>query len=134
MSADGKAKQAADEGSTLRDKDVVACNYPRRTAAPEPVAQRNGRLVETTEALAKRGAVEPVDAIGLGRNAMRALPTDAQFQVRLDALESAIAEDKAHGIRPMCIVGVFGTTNTGAVDPIRELRAICDREGMWGVL
>jgi aromatic-L-amino-acid decarboxylase len=72
-----------------------------------------------------------VDAIGLGRNAMRALPTDAQFQVRLDALESAIADDKAHGIRPMCIVGVFGTTNTGAVDPIRELRSICDREGIW---
>src|SRR6202167_5048751 len=34
-----------------------------------------------------------VDAIGLGRNAMRALPTDAHFEVRLDALESAIAQD-----------------------------------------
>jgi len=31
----------------------------------------------------------------------------------------------------MCIVGVFGTTNTGAVDDIRELRRIADREGMW---
>ncbi|MGB6134871.1 MAG: pyridoxal-dependent decarboxylase [Acidobacteriaceae bacterium] len=72
-----------------------------------------------------------VDAIGLGRNALRALPTDARFEVRLDALERAIAEDKARGIRPMCIVGIFGTTNTGAVDPIRELRKIADREGMW---
>jgi hypothetical protein len=53
------------------DKDVVACNYPRRTAAPEPVAQRNGRLVQTTEALATRGAVEPIDAIGLGICLMR---------------------------------------------------------------
>ncbi len=72
-----------------------------------------------------------VDAIGLGRNALRALPTDARFEVRLDALEQAIAEDKARGIRPMCIVGIFGTTNTGAVDNIRELRKIADREGMW---
>ena len=72
-----------------------------------------------------------VDAIGLGRNALRALPTDARFEVRLDALERAIAEDKARGIRPMCIVGIFGTTNTGAVDSIRELRKIADREGMW---
>ena len=71
-----------------------------------------------------------VDCIGLGRNALRALPTDARFEVRLDALESAIAQDKAAGIRPMCIVGVFGTTNTGAVDNIRELRRIADREGM----
>ena len=72
-----------------------------------------------------------VDCIGLGRNALRALATDSDFQVRLDALENAIAQDKRDGIRPMCIVGVFGTTNTGAVDNIRELRRIADREHMW---
>jgi aromatic-L-amino-acid/L-tryptophan decarboxylase len=72
-----------------------------------------------------------VDCIGLGRNALRALPTDSSFQVRLDALESAIADDKARGIRPFCVIGVFGTTNTGAVDDIRALRRIADREGMW---
>jgi aromatic-L-amino-acid/L-tryptophan decarboxylase len=72
-----------------------------------------------------------VDCIGLGRNALRALPTDSDFQVRLDALEEAIARDKKAGIRPMCIVGIFGTTNTGAADDIRELRCIADREGMW---
>ncbi|HZW95434.1 MAG TPA: aminotransferase class I/II-fold pyridoxal phosphate-dependent enzyme [Candidatus Eremiobacteraceae bacterium] len=72
-----------------------------------------------------------VDCIGLGRNALRPLATDANFQVRLDALEEAIAQDKKNGIQPMCIVGIFGTTNTGAVDDIRELRRIADREGMW---
>jgi aromatic-L-amino-acid/L-tryptophan decarboxylase len=72
-----------------------------------------------------------VDCVGLGRDALRPLPTDAKFQVRLDALEEAIAVDKKHGIRPMCVVGVFGTTNTGAVDDLRGLRRIADREGMW---
>ena len=72
-----------------------------------------------------------VDAIGLGRRALRALPTDAEFEVRLDALEDAIAQDKKNAIRPLILVGVFGTTNTGAVDDIRELRRIADREGMW---
>src|SRR5499425_3093364 len=72
-----------------------------------------------------------VDCIGLGRNALRALPTDSDFQVRLDALENAIAQDKRDGIHPMCIVGVFGTTNTGAVDNIRELSRIADREHLW---
>lgn len=72
-----------------------------------------------------------VDCIGVGRNALRTLPTDADFQVRIDALEEAIARDKENRIRPMCIVGVFGTTNTGAVDDIRALRRIADREGMW---
>jgi aromatic-L-amino-acid decarboxylase len=72
-----------------------------------------------------------VDAIGLGRTALRALPTDAEFRVSLDALEAAIAEDHKRRIRPLCVVGIFGTTNTGAVDPLRELRTIADREGMW---
>jgi aromatic-L-amino-acid decarboxylase len=72
-----------------------------------------------------------VDCIGLGRSALRALPTDADFQVRLDAIEEAIAQDKKNGIRPLCVVGIFGTTNTGAVDDIRRLRWVADREGMW---
>lgn len=72
-----------------------------------------------------------VDCIGLGRSALRALPTDGNFQVRIDALEQVIAQDKKNGIRPLCIVGVFGTTNTGAVDDIRALRRIADREGIW---
>ena len=72
-----------------------------------------------------------VDCIGLGRNGLRALPTDDKFQVRIDALEEAIERDKRNGIRPMCIVGIFGTTNTGAVDDIRALRRIADRENMW---
>src|SRR3984957_17567847 len=72
-----------------------------------------------------------VDCVGLGRNGLRALSTDDKFQVRIDALEDAIARDKKNGVRPMCVVGIFGTTNTGAVDDLRELRRIADREGMW---
>jgi glutamate/tyrosine decarboxylase-like PLP-dependent enzyme len=72
-----------------------------------------------------------VDAIGLGRKGYRAIPTDAAFRVRVDALEAAIEKDKKEGVRPMCVVGMFGTTNTGAIDDIRALRAIADREGMW---
>ena len=72
-----------------------------------------------------------VDAVGLGRAALRPLPTDSEFRVRLDALDAAIADDRRRGVRPMCIVGIFGTTNTGAIDPVRELRKVADREGMW---
>jgi len=72
-----------------------------------------------------------VDCIGLGRNALRPVPTGTNFQVRIDALEAAIEQDRRNGTRPMCIVGVFGTTNTGAVDDVRQLRRIADREGMW---
>jgi aromatic-L-amino-acid/L-tryptophan decarboxylase len=72
-----------------------------------------------------------VDAIGLGREALHALPTDAEFRLKTDALEEAIAKDKRDGVRPMCVVGIFGTTNTGAVDDLGTLRKIADREGIW---
>jgi aromatic-L-amino-acid decarboxylase len=72
-----------------------------------------------------------VDALGLGRASLRALPTDDAFQLRLDALEEAIAADKAKGVRPVAVVALGGTTNTGSVDPLRAVRAVCDREGMW---
>ena len=72
-----------------------------------------------------------VDCIGVGRDAVRALPTDDKFSLRLDALEDAIADDKKNGVTPMCVVGIFGTTNLGAVDDLRALRRIADRERMW---
>ena len=72
-----------------------------------------------------------VDAVGCGRNGLRVLPTDDAFSLRIEALEAAIAEDKKAGRKPMCLVGIAGTTNTGAIDPLAELRAIADREHMW---
>ncbi|HEY4036856.1 MAG TPA: aminotransferase class I/II-fold pyridoxal phosphate-dependent enzyme [Ktedonobacteraceae bacterium] len=72
-----------------------------------------------------------VDAIGVGRESMRKLPVDDEFRIRLDALEDAIASDRQHGIRPMCIIGLAGTTNTGAVDPLEALRQLADREQAW---
>ena len=72
-----------------------------------------------------------VDAVGLGRERLRILPTDDRFEVRTDALEAAIAKDKREGIRPLCIVAMAGSTNTGSVDPLAVLRKIADREGAW---
>ena len=72
-----------------------------------------------------------VDCVGAGREALRVLPTDDAFRVRLDALEQAIAEDRSRGVGPLCIIGIAGTTNTGAIDDLAALRAIADREGTW---
>ncbi|GAA4750762.1 pyridoxal phosphate-dependent decarboxylase family protein [Flavisolibacter ginsenosidimutans] len=72
-----------------------------------------------------------VDAAGIGRNYLRALPTDESYRVRIDALEEAIANDKAKGIKPICIVGLAGTTNLGAVDDLEALSKIAKRENCW---
>lgn len=72
-----------------------------------------------------------VDAVGIGRNYLRTLPTNEKFQVRMDALEEAIAKDKQQGIKPICIVGLAGTTNLGASDDLEALSVIAKRENCW---
>src|SRR5262249_121658 len=69
--------------------------------------------------------------VGIGRDGLRVLPTDDRFRLSLDALERALADDRARGVRPLCIVAMGGSTNTGAVDDLASLRRIADREGMW---
>ncbi|HEX6069802.1 MAG TPA: aminotransferase class I/II-fold pyridoxal phosphate-dependent enzyme [Longimicrobiaceae bacterium] len=97
-------------------------------------AQREGvreRLAVYTSEERHVSVDKAVDAVGIGRENLRVIPTDDLFRVRLDLLEGAIDKDRGSGIRPVCIVGMGGSTNTGAVDPLRELRRIADRNGMW---
>jgi glutamate/tyrosine decarboxylase-like PLP-dependent enzyme len=69
--------------------------------------------------------------LGLGRANLRHIPVDDQFRLRIDALEQAIAEDKAAGRKAIAVVGTAGTVSTGAIDPLRDIARIALREGLW---
>lgn len=66
-----------------------------------------------------------------GYGYVRALPVDADWAVRPDALRTAIAEDRAAGLVPTCVVACVGTTGTTAVDPVRALGEVARDEGLW---
>lgn len=51
--------------------------------------------------------------------------------MRVDALEAAIAEDRAEGILPMAIVSTVGTTSTTSIDPTARIAEVAAREGVW---
>jgi aromatic-L-amino-acid decarboxylase len=68
---------------------------------------------------------------GLGRHALRIIPSDESLRIRTDLLEKQIAKDKAEGFAPFMIVGTVGTTNAGTVDDLATLDDIADREGLW---
>jgi aromatic-L-amino-acid/L-tryptophan decarboxylase len=75
--------------------------------------------------------VEAADMLGLGEQAVRAIPTDERFAMRIDELERAIERDVAAGIRPAAVVGTAGTTATGTVDPLDEIADVCARHDAW---
>ncbi len=75
--------------------------------------------------------VKAAELLGLGTDAVRLLPVDAQYRIDLDALRAQIATDRAAGAHPFAVVGNAGTVNTGAIDDLDALADIAAREGMW---
>ena len=62
---------------------------------------------------------------------IRELPVDAQFRIRVDALEESIERDRKDGWTPFLIAGSAGTTGTGAVDDLEALARVAHQNGMW---
>ncbi|MFW6085003.1 MAG: pyridoxal phosphate-dependent decarboxylase family protein [Gemmatimonadota bacterium] len=68
---------------------------------------------------------------GLAEVELRRIPTDAGHRMRPAALAEAIAEDRAGGRVPWLVVATAGTTDVGAVDPLRGIADVAEREGCW---
>ncbi len=68
---------------------------------------------------------------GFGRDHLRFIPFDGEYAMRADALEEAVAADRAANRVPCAVVGTTGTTTSTAVDPIAEIAAIA--ETAWAV-
>ena len=69
--------------------------------------------------------------IGITQQRIRIIPTDDKFRMKTDLLEQAIKEDIERGLTPFVVIGTAGTTNTGSVDPFKEIAAICNTYDMW---
>ena len=71
------------------------------------------------------------DVLGMGASSMRAIPTDAADRMSVDALVQAIEEDLARGARPVGIIASAGATETGAIDPLKEIAEVAKRYSLW---
>jgi len=65
-----------------------------------------------------------VDLIGLGRDNLIRVETDDDNRIDPKALQRELARLRDEGIRPLAIVGIAGTTETGNVDPLETLADI----------
>jgi aromatic-L-amino-acid/L-tryptophan decarboxylase len=51
--------------------------------------------------------------------------------MKVDALEAAIEEDRARGVRPIAVIATGGSTNTGAIDDLAAIAGVCRRHEVW---
>ncbi|GEM_PF-69008 len=65
--------------------------------------------------------------MGIGRNNVISIPTNADGTMRVDALEAAVDPSAP----PIAVVATAGTTVTGAFDPLDAIADICSRHNIW---
>ena len=107
----------------------------RAAKAPEA---RTGGLRAGSGPLLAYGSMEThtwiqkaADLFGLGTDAIRWIPIDAEQRMDVAALEQQIAIDRNNGGVPFLVVGTAGSVGTGVVDPLPDIAAVCRRHDIW---
>ena len=113
-------------GSAATLTAVVAARH-----AADPSGDMVSRLTLYTSEQAHSSAQRAAWIAGIPRTNVRAIDTDDDFRMHVDALREAVATDRAAGLVPFMVVASAGTTNTGAVDPLAKIADLCEREQLW---
>jgi aromatic-L-amino-acid decarboxylase len=110
-----------------------------REAKPELAIREKGmagrtdlpRLRVYTSAHAHSSVDKAAITLGFGHENVVHIDTDADFRMRVDALDAAVRADRAAGYLPLATVATVGTTSTTSIDPVPAIAALCARDGMW---
>ena len=106
-------------------------NFTALAAARQTKGELSSRLRiyasnETHFSIAKAATL-----LGIGRENVRDVAVDESFRIRTDDLVAQIITDLKSGHIPFCVIANAGTVNTGAIDPLAEIREIADRFQLW---
>lgn len=89
------------------------------------------RVVMYTSEHAHMSIEKTMLALGQGRDACRKIAADDAFRMRPEALEQAIQDDLAAGLRPIAVGATIGTTSVTSVDPVDRIADVCQKYGLW---
>jgi glutamate/tyrosine decarboxylase-like PLP-dependent enzyme len=119
-----------DEGSGVLTSGGSAANLMALAAAREwagnpmdPVVYMSDQGHSSLERAAR--------IIGIPRERVRKIPTDEAFRMDVRVLLEAVLQDRADGLRPLCVCANGGATNTGAIDPLEAVAKLAGEEGLW---
>jgi glutamate/tyrosine decarboxylase-like PLP-dependent enzyme len=80
---------------------------------------------------AHHSILKAIKIAGLSEAQIRYIPLDEKLRLSSDELEKAIIKDMELGLMPFFINASFGTTNTGAIDPIHQIAHIAKKYNLW---
>ncbi|MFC9240292.1 pyridoxal phosphate-dependent decarboxylase family protein [Streptomyces decoyicus] len=69
--------------------------------------------------------------LGMGVEAVIAVPSDENKRMRADSLAAELARCHRDGLIPMAVVATAGTTDFGSIDPLPEIADLCAGYDAW---
>ena len=72
-----------------------------------------------------------MDILGLGKKYLRKIPVTDDMCVDVLEMKIQIEQDLANGLLPIGIIGIAGSTNTGAVDDLNALADLAEEKDLW---
>jgi aromatic-L-amino-acid/L-tryptophan decarboxylase len=112
-------------GGSAANLTAIAC---AREAIVGPMSPR---IVAYTSDQTHSSLARAARHLGFRPDQIRVLATDERFRLRVDDLVAAIDADVAAGRLPFLVSANAGTTNTGAVDDLVAIAAVCRERGIW---
>src|SRR6266478_4746823 len=106
-------------------------NLAALAAARQTKEHSLGRLRMYASSATHFSITKAAALLGIGRENMQNVAVDEHFKMRMDDLVAKISADMEAGYVPFCVVGNAGTVNTGAVDPLAEIREVANRFQLW---
>ena len=115
--------------------NLIALAVARNVGASRDVRgeglQAGPKMVLYASAEIHSSIPKATELLGLGRSALRLVPTGADYRIDTALLRRSIHRDRDEGLHPFCVIGAAGTTASGAVDDLDSLADICSDENLW---
>lgn len=89
------------------------------------------RAVVYVSAQTHSSVAKGLHIIGFANDQIHIISTDSDFRMNVTELEAEIEKNISEGQKPFAVVASAGTTNTGSVDPLRDIAGICKKYDMW---
>ncbi len=132
-----KFKSASTGGGVIQDTastSALTAVIAARERATKFESNKTGvrqNLVAYVSSQTHSSLEKAIKMAGIGSENLRTIDVDEQFAMRPELLEKRIQDDKRNGFLPFFVCATIGTTSSNAIDPVRKIGEICQKEYCW---